>query len=144
VFETGSDLRSAGVEQGGTQRLLWASLRRNEGDQSDVFVLAYAVKSATHREDHARDQRTRHHSTKSVPFLRRWQGVMNLWASRNCEVLTAPLTRRVGEFNGLSASSSVRGFVIAPPDSPARPACSTSVLQALECPRSPRAASFFP
>jgi hypothetical protein len=50
-------------------------------------VFACAVKSALHEEGYPDSVRTCRQSRRAEPFLKRWQGAMNHWASYNCDGL---------------------------------------------------------
>ena len=111
--------RSLLVMDGGMRRVLLGRLDRDTGGDSEWFVFACAVKSALREGEHPDAVRTRRRSPGAEPFLRRWQGTMTSWASRNCDVLKGPqscLSRR----SDRRCPASNR--VLIAPASPARPA----------------------
>jgi hypothetical protein len=80
--------RSAPFEDQRMWRLLLAQLHPDAGGDHELFVFACAVKEEVCGKEHARQeipsprrrQRTEH-------FLRAWQDEMNLWVSRNRDIL---------------------------------------------------------
>jgi hypothetical protein len=122
--------RSVLLNDPGTWRLLLAQLRRDAGGDSEWFVLACVVKSVLHDGGHPDGVRARHQSRRTEPFLRRWRGAMNHWASRNCDVLKDSYRRRGSDLT--PGWRSVGDCVT--PGSPARPELSLPVLRALTPP----------
>lgn len=127
MTEIESAVRSVHLEDSGTWRLLLTKSRRDDGDSPELFVLAYVVKSV----------RKRHQSARSEPFLRRWQGAMNLWASRNCDILKDSLSCRANEFDLVPRLRPTRDRILVIPASPARPVFSSPALRTLEPFRQP-------
>src|SRR5215204_6671594 len=123
------------LEDSGTWRLLWTQSRRDDGDRAELFVLVYAVKSVLGHGEYPGSVRTRHQSTRSEPFLRRWQGAMNLWASRNCDILKDSLSCRANEFDLVPGLRPIRDRIPVIPAPPARPEYSSPALRTLEPPR---------
>jgi hypothetical protein len=119
------DGRSAG-------RVLFARLHRNAGGFPEWFVLACAVKSAVRDEEGSDGVPTRHHGRRAEPFLKRWQGAMNHWASRNGGVLRDFSTYRGCGLDLAPGWTPIGERVLISPSPPARPAL--SVLRRLEFP----------
>lgn len=132
MTETKSVDRSGIREDNGTWRLLCARLRRDDRGNPESFVLLYSVKSVMHEEGYSDGVRARHQSRRAEPFLRRWQGAMTNWASRNCKTLKGSLSGRSRTFDRAPALKSMRVCVLVTPGSPARPQLSSSVYPALE------------
>jgi len=132
VTEIESAVRSVHLEDSGTWRLLWTQSRRDDGDRAELFVLVYAVKSVLGHGEYPGSVRTRHQSARSEPFLRRWQGAMNLWASRNCDILKDSLSCRASESDLVPRLRPIRDRILVIPASPARPELSSPALRTLE------------
>ena len=116
----------------GAGRLLWSQVHRDDWGNPELFVLVYAVKSVLCHGEYPGSIRTRHQSKRSEPFLRRWQGAMNLWASRNCDILKDSLSCRANEFDRVSRVRPIRDHIPVIPASPARPEFSSPALRTLE------------
>ncbi len=122
VTEIESIGRSVLLKDRSTWRLLWAQLHRDAGGSPRSFVFACAVKSALHDGGYPDGVRTRHQNRRAEPFLRRWQGAMDHWASCNCDVLKNSLSRHSRESDRAPRWRPISGRVLVAPASPARPA----------------------
>jgi hypothetical protein len=114
--------RSVLFKDRSTWRLLSAQLHRDAGGNPEWFVFACAVKSALHDGGHQDGMRTRHQSRRAEPFLRRWKGAMNHWASCNCDVLKNSLFCHSRESDRAPGWRPISDRVLVTPASPARPA----------------------
>ena len=129
--------RYVSLADSGAERLRWTQLHRDDRGNPELFVLVYAVKTILHYgglRDGARSPRQRR---RSKPFLRRWQGAMAHWASRNGDVLKDSLSGC--EFGRMSRLALTSDCVPVTPAAPAPPGSSSPVLRALDSfPASPR------
>jgi hypothetical protein len=114
--------RSVLLKDRSTWRLLLAQLHRGSGGRSEWFVFACAVKSELHDGGNPDGVRTRHQSRRVEPFLRRWQGAMNHWASCNCDVLKNSLSFHSRGSDLAPGWRPISDRFLATPTSPARPA----------------------
>lgn len=114
--------RSVLLKDRSAWRLLLAQLHRDTGGSSEWFVFACAVKSSLHDGGYSDGVRTRHQSRRAEPFLRRWQGAMNHWASCNCDVLKNSLFCRSRESDRAPGWRPISDRVLVTPAPPARPA----------------------
>jgi hypothetical protein len=129
VTETQSIDRAVLLKDRGTWRLLSAQLHRDAGGSPEWFVLACAVKSVLRDGVYPDGVRARHQSWRVEPFLRRWQGTMNGWASRNCDVLRASLACHSLKSDLAPGWNPISDRVLVAPASPARPALASLALR---------------
>jgi hypothetical protein len=122
--------RSVLLKDRSTWRLLLAQLHRDAGGKPEWFVLACVVKSVVHDGGYPDGVQTRHQSRRTEPFLRRWQGAMNHWASRNCDVLKDSYQTR--ESDQTPGWRPISDCLLVTPRSPARPELSLPVLRTLK------------
>ena len=113
----------------GAQRLRWTQIHRDDRGNPELFVLVYAVKTILHDGGLSDGARTPRQRRRTEPFLRRWQGAMTHWASRNGDVLKGSLSGR--EFARISRLVPTSDCVPVTPAAPAPPGSSSPVLRAL-------------
>lgn len=124
--------RSVFLEHRGAWRALFAQLHRDTEGNPEWFVFAYAAGGGLREGGYTDGGRTHHQSRRAEPFLRRWQGAMNHWASRNCDVLKNSLSCHSREFDRAPGWRPISDRILVTPTSPARPALSLPVLRKLE------------
>lgn len=113
------------LADGDTRRLHWTQLYRDDQGRPELFVLVYAVNGVLHDRG-----RTPRQCRRTEPFLRRWQGAMNHWASRNGDVLKDSLSGcEFGRISGLLLTSERIPVTPAPP---MPPETSSLVLRTLD------------
>jgi hypothetical protein len=122
--------RYVSLADSGTGRMLWTRLHRDNRGNPELFVLAYAVKSVLHHGEPMGGARTTRQSRRTEPFLWRWQGAMNHWASRNGDFLKHSLSGC--ESAQIPRSVHARDHVPATPAAPAPPASISPMLRALD------------
>jgi len=86
--------RCVSLADSGAERLRWTQLHRDDRGNPELFVLVYAVKTILHDGELPDSARTLRQRRRTEPFLRRWQGAMTDWASRNGDVLKNSLSGR--------------------------------------------------
>jgi hypothetical protein len=122
--------RCVSLADSGAQRLRWTQLHRDDRGNPELFVLVYAVKTILHDGGLSDGARTLRHRRRTEPFLRRWQGAMTHWASRNGDALKDSLSG--GEFGRMSRLVLTSDCVPLTPAAPAPPGSSSPVLRALD------------
>ena len=129
--------RCVSLADSGAQRLRWTQIHRDARGNPELFVLVYAVKTILHDGGLRDGARTPRQRRRTDPFLRRWQGAMTYWASRNRDTLKDSLSGR--EFGRTSMLVLTSDCVPVTPAAPAPPGSSSPVLRALDpFPASPR------
>jgi hypothetical protein len=131
VTETRGIDRFLLLEDRSTWRLLLAHLHRDACGGPEWFMFACAVKSVLHDGRYPDGMPSHHQSRRAEPFLRRWQSVMNHWASRNCDVLRDSLSCYSLESDLAPGWSPISDRVLVTPASPARPALPVPALRRL-------------
>jgi hypothetical protein len=133
VVTEGEDVEwSVLLKHRGAWRALFAQLHRDTEGNAEWFVVACAVGDVLHDGGYPDGGRTHHQSRRTEPFLKRWQGAMNHWASRNCDVLKKSLSCHSREADRAPGWRPISDRVLVTPASPARPALSLPVLRKLE------------
>jgi hypothetical protein len=122
--------RCVSLADSGAERLRWTQLHRDDRGNPELFVLVYAVKTILHDGGLRDGARTPRQRRRTEPFLRRWQGAMALWASRNGDALKDSLSGH--EFGRMSRLVLTSDCVPVTPATPAPPGSSSPVLRALD------------
>ena len=111
--------RCVSLADSNAKRLCWTQLHRDDQGNPELFVLVYAVKSILHDGGLPDGARTGRQNRRTEPFLRRWQGAMTHWASRNGDVLKDSLSgREFGRIPRLVFTSDCVPVTPAPPAPP--------------------------
>jgi hypothetical protein len=116
----------------GAWRALFARPHRDTEDDPEWFVFVYVVGGTLHEGGYPDAGRTHHQSRKAEPFLRSWQGAMNHWASRNCDVVKNSLSCHGREAARAPGWRPISDRILVTPASPARPALSLPGLKEFE------------